>query len=416
MQSKKFIQFNYTAFIITVLLLCCIVFSASAEDYRTLKQGDSGADVYALKIRMYYLGYFNSSNFGDEFTQTTAERVKQLQKINGFEQTGVATPELQEFIFSDACKWKGTTPKPSATPAPKPTSVPTPAPPALKDNVFLDADTYGSSEYVFEDETNGAWSFISPTLHIEIRRYTDKSLKTRWYETEVFCSEDSPLYTVLSNNKSTEGKGLVDPIKLANSNHAVLAISDDYYGFRISNKLTIGVIVRNGIIRNEKTYPAHKGRFPNLETLAVYNDGSMKTYLSNEHTAQEYLDMGATNVFSFGPILVQNGQLGNDVIKPDYYHYREPRCAIGMIEPYHYLIVTVDGRLDKENIRGVYMDWVAQLMLEKGVTEALNLDGGGTCILMFMGKRLNKTGSSIRNLNSMICFGTSDTVEYSKNK
>ena len=251
-------------------------------------------------------------------------------------------------------------------------------------------------------------------MHIEIRRYTDKTLKTRWYETEVYCSETSPLYTVLSTNKSVEGKGLVNPIMLANSNHAVLAISDDYYGFRISNKLTIGVIIRNGVIRNEKTYPAHKGHFPNLEILAVYKDGSMKTYLSNEYTAQEYLDMGATNVFAFGPILVQDGKMGSDVMKSNYYHYREPRCAIGMIEPYHYLIITVDGRLDQENIRGVYMDWVAQLMLDRGVTEALNLDGGGTCMLMFMGKRLNKTGSSMRNINSMICFGTSDSVEYNK--
>ena len=53
-------------------------------------------------------------------------------------------------------------------------------------------------------------------------------------------------------------------------------------------------------------------------------------------------------------------------------------------------------------------------MLDRGVTEALNLDGGGTCMLMFMGKRLNKTGSSMRNINSMICFGTSDSVEYNK--
>lgn len=410
MRNKTSILF--VLLVITSVFLVLCTSNALADEYRTLKQGDTGSDVYELKIRMYQLGYFNTNSFSDEFSKTTTERVKQLQKMNGLEQTGIVTPELQEFIFSDACKWKGPTPKPTATPAPKPTPAPTPVPPPMTNDGFLDEKAYGSGEYVYEDEKNGVWSYFSPSLHIEIRRYTDKNLRTRWYETEVFCSKESPLYTVLSTNKSTEGKGLVDPIKLANSNHAVLAISDDYYGFRISNKLTIGIIIRNGIIRNEKTYPAHKGRFPNLETLAVYEDGSMKTYLSNEYTAQEYLDMGATNVFSFGPILVQNGKLGNDVIKPDYYHYREPRCAIGMIEPYHYLIVTVDGRLDKENIRGVYMDWVAQLMYDRGVKEALNLDGGGTCMLMFMGKRINKTGSSIRNLNSMICFGTSDSVIY----
>lgn len=49
-------------------------------------------------------------------------------------------------------------------------------------------------------------------------------------------------------------------------------------------------------------------------------------------------------------------------------------------------------------------------MLEKGCTEALNLDGGGTAILIFMGERLNRNGSSIRSLNSMIYFGVSDQV------
>ncbi|MBO2516533.1 MAG: hypothetical protein CW338_04535 [Clostridiales bacterium] len=397
--------------VLLLIFISCVTANASGEDYRTLKQGDTGPDVYALKIRMYYLGYFNSSNFNDEYTKTTAERVSQLQKANGLPETGIATPELQELIFSDRCVWKNPTPKPSPTPSPKPTPVPTPVPPKMTDEGFLDVSSGSREEYIYEDETIGVWTYISSSLHIEIRRYTDKEQRIRWFETEVFCSEESPLYTVLSSTSKGEGKSLVNPVKLANSNHAVLALSDDYYGHRFSNHLTIGVIIRNGIIRNEKTYPAHKGRFPNLETLAVFNDGSMKTYLSDEHTAQEYLDMGAENVFSFGPILVQNGAVGRDVMKSDYYHYREPRCAIGMIEPYHYMIITVDGRLDKENIRGVYMDWVAQRMIDCGVTEALNLDGGGTCILMFMGKRLNKTGSSIRNLNSMICFGVTDKVQ-----
>ena len=44
-------------------------------------------------------------------------------------------------------------------------------------------------------------------------------------------------------------------------------------------------------------------------------------------------------------------------------------------------------------------------MLEKGVVEALNLDGGGTTALVFMGEMLNKSDKSPRSVGSMIGFG-----------
>ncbi len=74
-----------------------------------------------------------------------------------------------------------------------------------------------------------------------------------------------------------------------------------------------------------------------------------------------------------------------------------------MIEPYHYLLVVVKGRTSDSD--GAYLTWVADKMLEKGVTEALNLDGGGTTALVFMGKLLNKSDKSPRSVGSMIGFG-----------
>ena len=44
-------------------------------------------------------------------------------------------------------------------------------------------------------------------------------------------------------------------------------------------------------------------------------------------------------------------------------------------------------------------------MLEKGAVEALNLDGGGTVALVFMGEILNKTGKTMRDITSIIGFG-----------
>lgn len=399
-------------FAAAILLLGVMLMSAATAEtqYRTLRQGDSGDDVYALKERMYYLGYFNTLNMNSTYTETTTERVKQLQKANGLPETGIATPELQEFIFSDECKWKGTTPVPTAVPTPSPTPVPTPTPPPLTEKGFLDTEAAGKTEYIMIDEELGLWRYISGSLSIEITRHEEKRPNTRWYECDIYASPETPLMTALSQGKSTVGLNRVAPAQLVSENHCVLAISDDYYAHRYANNETMGIIVRNGMIINDTTYKANRPHFPNLEVLAVYDDGSMKTFLSDAYKAQEYLDAGATNVFAFGPVMIQNGELTANMLNKDYYHYKEPRMAIGMIEPYHYLIVTADGRQDDESILGVYMDWMAELMLERGCVEALNLDGGGTACLMFMGKRLNRTGGSIRSLSSMIYFGTSDKV------
>lgn len=80
---------------------------------------------------------------------------------------------------------------------------------------------------------------------------------------------------------------------------------------------------------------------------------------------------------------------------------------MGMIAPGHYLVLTVNGRSGTS--KGAYLTWLAERMLSRGVTEALNLDGGGTTSLIFMGEQVNVGGagsSSIRKVTSIIGFGT----------
>ena len=46
-------------------------------------------------------------------------------------------------------------------------------------------------------------------------------------------------------------------------------------------------------------------------------------------------------------------------------------------------------------------------MLELGAVEAINLDGGGTVCLVFMGELINKKSAS-RDVSSLIAFGTAE--------
>ena len=56
---------------------------------------------------------------------------------------------------------------------------------------------------------------------------------------------------------------------------------------------------------------------------------------------------GVLQLFSFGPGLVENGEISVSVSagqEVDQSMTSNPRTAIGMIEPYHYVFVVSDGR------------------------------------------------------------------------
>ena len=83
-------------------------------DTTTLMEGCSGKQVLNLKERMQELGYFRS--YDDEisayFSTTTEERLILLQEVNGFEQDGIASPELISYIYWGPCKkFKGVLPQ-----------------------------------------------------------------------------------------------------------------------------------------------------------------------------------------------------------------------------------------------------------------------------------------------------------------
>jgi len=80
----------------------------------TLRYGNNYVAVAALQKRLKKLGYLKSSfKLSTKFGSSTRAAVKAFQRMSGLEETGIATPELQELIFSDAA------PTPTPTPTPE---------------------------------------------------------------------------------------------------------------------------------------------------------------------------------------------------------------------------------------------------------------------------------------------------------
>ena len=74
----------------------------SLLEYRVLRKGDKGADVLALKQRLQDLGYIREgSELTNVYNDVTIERVVLFQRQLGITEDGIASQELQAYLFSE---------------------------------------------------------------------------------------------------------------------------------------------------------------------------------------------------------------------------------------------------------------------------------------------------------------------------
>ena len=298
------------------------------------------------------------------------------------------------------------TPEPSASPVPVITAnMPAPAgkgAPSLTAEGFLDQD----EPYVYASRKTGEWTYVSRDIHVEIRQRKD-STPHIWLE--AFLRYRDPAFFGAMVNESTEenptksGTFLSKPTTIASRSNAVFAISDDFFGYRLLNRERVGIVIRNGRVWSDKTRAASGKVWPPLDVLALFADGRMLTYDSDAYTAEEYLEMGVVSTFAFGPILVRNGEVCND-LKNWRTTDRAPRMALGICPDGTVVAVDVLGR--RKDAIGVTTPWLAEKLVKLGVSEAINLDGGNTTCMIFMGDVINRPENTkekdLRTVNGMI--------------
>ena len=163
---------------------------------------------------------------------------------------------------------------------------------------------------------------------------------------------------------------------------AILAINGDYYGFRDT-----GYVIRNGILYRDTMSSQ------TAQDLVIYEDGSMKIIREGDVTAEELLDEGALQVYSFGPGLIVDGEI---TVTADAEVAQSmnsnPRTAIGYISPLHYVMVVSDGRTSES--AGLSLLQLAEIMDQLGCEQAYNLDGGGSTTMYFNGEVINNPTSN----------------------
>ncbi len=309
--------------------------------------------------------------------------------------------------------------------------------PKLTEEGFLPE---GEPEFVYENEEEGLWLYASQTLRIEINRRNGtnrKNEKLRWFEAQIFCKDETELFHLFPYDEANytrygdRYKALAD--KIAVQHQLVFAINSDYFIYRIERDheedydYPIGVIIRSGKVlyerpRNMLKSGAESTVYPPLDVMALYPDGTVTLHRNSEFakkelSAADLLAAGATDTLSFGPILVENGEVSPR--SQEFGNTPNPRTAFGMVEPGYYVAVMVESRTEKTNPSdpsyGESCIWLGQKMAELGCESAINLDGGATSAILFMGKQINKSGNygdiTNRTQNELLGIGHSDAIQ-----
>lgn len=208
-------------------------------------------------------------------------------------------------------------------------------------------------------------------VQMETREEDGVVYRIAWVE----IASPTQLRTGIAGDKVTSKKtGTV--LTLAERYNAVVAMNGDYF---VDNPTKTSFEYRMGQKVRAKT-----NRLKDI--LIIDQNGDFHTFVKSQGITVEKNEVTAEgvegpiiNAFTFGPALVQKGQLLT--CDKDYGYNpngREPRSAIGQLDKLSYVMVIAEGRGESA---GVTHQELADFMYSLGCIEAFNLDGGGTACM-----------------------------------
>lgn len=229
--------------------------------------------------------------------------------------------------------------------------------------------------------TDSSYEDENISISIEEYRYQDTTI----YVADVQLSSAEYLRSALANG--SYGRNVTAKTsEIADSVNAILAINGDYYGARNS-----GYVIRNGVLLRDTSASSSK------EDLAIMSDGSFRIVTEGSVSASELLEEGALQVYSFGPALIEDGEITVGVSEEvGQAMASNPRTAICEISPLHYLLAVSDGRSDES--AGLTLYELADFLRDLGAETAYNLDGGGSSTMVFNGELVNNPTTSGRSV------------------
>lgn len=214
---------------------------------------------------------------------------------------------------------------------------------------------------------------------------------------EVVIADGSQLRRALSGNSF--GSGIrMKATEMASAANAVIAINGDFYDNR-----QIGLSVYQRQICRNRGVALDSCFFTAAGDMLMTHHGELVT----DEDVQRYIEKNdVVFAISFGPILVENGELQTIYNYPvGEIESNYSRAAIAQKGERHYLLMTI-GQEGNYSQR-CQINMAAQIIYSKGVDSAYALDGGQTATMVMQNQTVNRVDwDEERTMSDIIYFAT----------
>jgi len=235
--------------------------------------------------------------------------------------------------------------------------------------------------------------YEDPTLRFTIE--TGRREECDYWIVDIEIKDPSQLRTASADG--WDSSGVAPGTRMAQRMNAVLAINGDYFSYKGHD-----FVVRQGV-----TYLNHlRG---NRDILCIDEDGDFHGYLAPDRgdIPDEIDGKKIINAFSFGPLLVLDGQIrqgGYSVaMSEDAGCQRMALCQIDTLK-YRVVCCAAPRRGSKGMTLEKFRSFVAEM---KDIRIAYNLDGGDSTVLIINGQKINDVENpNTRDLADIIYFAT----------
>lgn len=224
---------------------------------------------------------------------------------------------------------------------------------------------------------------------VEIKIFELKELGYRGYIAKVKLFEADNFKVELADGMMGKLETTSDA---AERTGAVLAINGGGFGAGRTNGELVSSMVGGTVIDGELVNNFVRKENEDLFFVGIDNDGDLIGNIPE--TKEDILDLHPFQGVSFIPILIQKGQ--KIQLPGAWANTNHPRTIIGQYANDDLILIVVDGRQGDWS-KGITLERLQDKLLELGVKDAYNLDGGGSTAMYFNGQLLNKpSGGSER--------------------
>jgi len=219
----------------------------------------------------------------------------------------------------------------------------------------------------------------------EIKIFELKELGYRGYIAKVKLFDPYAFKLALAKDSTNDLETISE---VADRTGAIFAINGGGFGSSYKNgqrhSEMIGAAVVDGVLVKPFVYTDEE------ELFFVGTDRYGNLVGTTPKTSEDVMALNPYQGVSFIPILIQDGQKLD--LPGAWKTTKHPRTIIGQYANDDLIMIVVDGR-QGEWSSGITLERLQDKLIELGVKDAYNLDGGGSTAMYFKGRVLNKPSS-----------------------